>query len=162
MTRGELLVGFADSGIAICSYGPVVITVLREPSTIARFSELRRCLTRLRADWPGGTFSLTVLERGSVVVAVPADIRQESTAIARDFPSLGSTIVVEADGFAGATLRAFLSGLFLISGNRSQIHGSVDEAAEWLAKRISQTPNYEPVAAQGLRGAVGSARDAIR
>jgi hypothetical protein len=159
----ELIVGFADPGFAIASYGPLVITVLREPSTVARLAELRRSLTRLVAQWPSGTFSLTVLERGAMVMAVPTEIREESTAIARDFPSLGSTIVVEGDGFAGATIRAFLSGLFLISGNRSQIHGSVDEATGWLARRMaSMSPDHRAVSRSDLAAAVKGTREALR
>ena len=73
-----LIVGFADDGIAVGSFGPVAITVLTQPSTLARLRELRRYLTRLRAEWPDGTFSLTVLTRESMVMAVPAEIRTQS------------------------------------------------------------------------------------
>jgi hypothetical protein len=95
-----------------------------------------------------------------MVASVPAEIRDESTSIARAFPSLGSTIVVEGEGFAGATMRAFLSGLFLISRNRSQIHGTVSEASVWLAKRMTTEGAASDLAAE-LEAAVEAARRAI-
>jgi hypothetical protein len=156
----ELTVAFADDGMVIGSYGAIAITVLTQPSTLGRLAELRRHLTRLQRAWPDGTYSLTVIGRGSMVASVPAEIRDESTSIARAFPSLGSTIVVEGEGFAGATMRAFLSGLFLISRNRSQIHGTVSEASVWLAKRMTTEGAASDLAAE-LEAAVESARRAI-
>jgi hypothetical protein len=155
-----LHVSYSDEGIAIASFHSVTITVLAEPSTPSRLAHLRRHLERHRQGHPEGTYSLTVLGPGSMVVSVPAEIREESTRIARDFPSRGSTIVVEGSGFAGAAIRAFLSGLFLVARNRSQIHATVPEAASWLAPKLPrQDP---PLSTLDLVDAVEASRASIR
>ena len=157
----ELAIVFADDGIAIASYGATTITVLAEPSTLPRLARLRRHLEKHRDAHPDGTYSITVLGPDALVHVVPSEIREESTAIARDFPSAGSTIVVEGTGFTAAAIRAFLTGLFLVSRTRSQIHSTVAEAAEWLARRVAPTGG-DPLEARDVAAAVEQARAAIR
>src|SRR6478735_8004791 len=107
MARTVIL--YADAGIAMSELANVFISVLHEPSTLPRLREMRGHIARARTKWPGASCGLTVLGARSFVLDVPSEIRDESAALTRDYPSVASTVVVESTGFTGSALRAFLS-----------------------------------------------------
>jgi hypothetical protein len=151
---------YADTGLALGTYENVIVTVLDEPSTMERLRHLRRHVERFRKSWIDRNCGLTVLSPGSMELNMRAEIREESTSIARDNPSPGSTLVVEGTGFGASATRAFLSGLFLVSRNRSKIHGTVEDAAAWLAPVASGLAKKEITAAQ-LVAAVNATRASL-
>src|SRR5690242_14117983 len=95
--------------------------------------QVRRGVERTTKQWPNALCGLTVVAANAHALTIPADIREESTAITRDHPGVGNTIVVEGTGFVGSAVRAFMSGIFIVTRNRGKIHGTVEEGATWLA-----------------------------
>jgi len=152
---------YADTGLVIGAHGNVLITVLTEASTMERLRELRRHVEQFRRRWPGANCGLTVLTAGAIVIETRADVREESQAITRDNPSPGSSVVIEGRGFGAGAIRAFLSGIFLVTRARSTIHGSVAEGASWLAP-IAATLGKSAVAAAELVEAERLTRAALR
>jgi hypothetical protein len=164
---GRTSILYADSGIALGEIVNVFITVLHEPSTMARLREIRKHLARLQAKWPGMVCGLTVLGPTAFSMNISPEIRDESAALSRNFPSSGNAMVVEATGFAGSALRAFLSGVSMFSKARGKIHPTVAEAAAWLAP-IASAAAKQPItaaeiirAAEEARAAMTSGREAL-
>ncbi len=124
---------FADAGIALGQHANVFISVLGEPASMERMREVRKHVERASKRWPNASCGLTVITAGAQALSVSKEIREESAAITRDFPGAGNTIIVEGTGFSGSAMRAFMSGIFIVTRNRGRIHGTVEEGAAWLA-----------------------------
>jgi len=152
---------FADAGIALAQHANVFISVLNEPATLARMREVRKYVERASKNWPNASCGLTVITAGAQALSVSKEIRDESAAITRDFPGAGNTIVVEGTGFSGSAMRAFMSGIFIVTRNRGRIHGTVDEGAAWLAP-IASAASKVQLSPALLVSAAAEVRRALR
>ena len=152
---------FSDTGIALGQYSNVFVSVLVEPATMERMREVRKYVERAGKRRPDASCGLTIIAAGAQALSVPKEIREESAAITRDFPGAGNTIIVEGTGFSGSAMRAFMSGIFIVTRNRGKIHGTVEEGAAWLAPIASATSKV-PVSPAALVSAAAEVRGAIR
>jgi len=152
---------FADAGIALGQHANVFISVLDEPATMERMREVRKCVERASKLWPNASCGLTIIGAGAQALSVSKGIREESAAITRDFPGAGNTIIVEGTGFSGSAMRAFMSGIFIVTRNRGRIHGTVDEGAAWLAPIASAVSKVQ-LSPAALVSAAAEVRRALR
>jgi hypothetical protein len=150
---------YADAGVALAEHANIFISVWIETPTLPRLREMRGHLERARKQWPGANCGMTVMGPGSIELDVPKEIRDASTAISREHPSVGNTVIVETTGFAGSALRAFLSGIFLVARTRGKIHSSIEEGAAWLTPIASTAAKME-ITAASLVAATNDARAA--
>jgi hypothetical protein len=158
MTHAVIL--YADDGLALGEHLNVFISVLHAPSTMPRLREVRRHLARLQAKRPHATCGITVVGAQAFVLDLPKEVREESAAITRDFPSAGNTIVVESTGFVASVVRAFLSGIWMMTKRSGKVHSTVAEGAAWLAPVASAVAKTQ-IRATDLVRAVEETRAAI-
>jgi hypothetical protein len=158
MARTVIL--YADDGLSLSEYENVFISVLHQPSTLPRLREVRRHLEAQRKRWGTSSCGFAVLAQGAFALTTSKTVMEESAAIGRDYANPDSTIVVESSGFAGSAIRAFFTGIAMVSQKHGRIHTSVAEGATWLAP-IAAAASKLDITAGGLERAVAESRAAI-
>jgi hypothetical protein len=153
----EMTLLHADDGIAIASLGPVFLSVLRKPLTmagIARLRELSRHMQRLHGAEYG---SLAVLEPGTAT-DVTADVRDASAKFANEFSILGAAITIEGSGFRPAATRTLIATVYLLNKPKYpyKICGTVAEGAGWLVQKFPTLAAADEIikAAEASRSAI--------
>jgi hypothetical protein len=157
----ETKVLYADAGNAVAVCGNVFVNVMREAQTLERLRELRRHIERHVARWGDRTLSISVLEPGATA-ETPKDVRDETAAITREYPSIAAAIVIEGKGFRAAAIRAVLAAIYLVSRSPypHRIVDSVLFGARWLVEQAEQQGLRE-VSAADIDLAVAKARAAL-
>lgn len=128
---------YADEGCAFGALGSVLLTAMRRPPTGAQMRELRRHVAHHHREFGGKIRAFSLLERDAISIQVPSEVREETTSQMRDFPGLGTVVVVEGSGFRPAAMRALLSGIHLVlrPPYPFTICSTVDAGARWAAAR---------------------------
>jgi hypothetical protein len=155
------VIRYADEGVAVGEHANVLITAFHQPPTMPRLQELRKHIVRAAKEWPNATCGFSVIAETGLTTDVPRDVLDASKALTRDFPPVGSAIVVEAAGFTGSAIRAFLTGMFLVARNHGKIHGTVEQGAAYLAP-VASTAGGVTVTTADLVAAVTATRAAIK
>ncbi len=157
----ETKVLYADAGTAVAVCGNVFVNVMREAQTLARLRELRRHIERHVQRWGADTLSISVLEPGATA-ETPKDVRDETAAITRDYPSIAAAIVIEGSGFRAAAIRAVLATIYLVSRSPypHRIVDSVFAGARWLVEQATRR-ELAHVTAADIEAAVATARAAL-
>jgi hypothetical protein len=154
------IIHYADDGLGLSDYENVFISVLHQPSTLPRLREVRRHLDAQRKRWSTASCGLAVLADGAFALTTSKVVMEESAAIGRDYANPASTIVVESSGFAGSAIRAFFTGIAMVSTKHGKIHPSVAEGAAWLAP-IAAAASKLQITTADLERAVAETRAAI-
>jgi hypothetical protein len=157
----ETKVLYADTGNAVAVCGNVFVNVMREAQTLERLRELRRHIERHVARWGDRTLSISVLEPGATA-ETPKDVRDETAAITREYPSIAAVIVIEGKGFRAAAIRAVLAAIYLVSRSPypHRIVDSVFFGARWLVEQ-GERHNLHEANALDIEIAVEKARAAL-
>jgi hypothetical protein len=148
-----------DAGFAVAHCGhAALLTIWREPATLARLKQVREHERALADRAP----------RGILVLAVVTDFpfqlgsaeRSESASMAREFEksTRAMAYVVEGSGFRNSAARAAIAGIQLLSRTKHPSRGvaSVEQAAAWLAPL-----GEPPLTATELLDALAEARAAM-
>jgi hypothetical protein len=158
---GNAVIHYSDGGIAVATAANAFICVFREPATLPRLVEVRRAIGTHTRKWGHDTVSLSVLEP-SAAASVPKDVRDETGAITRDYPSIAAAIVIEGSGFRAAAVRSVLAAIYLVARSPypHKICEDIDVAARWLLGHAAGAGHAHFTPA-GLRGAAEAARASI-
>jgi hypothetical protein len=132
-------IDFADAGLAIVFDGSLLSIVLREPLTLERARMLYKASQRTFDLYKGKACSLTIIEPSAAANQTP-EVRQVTTALSKEFSLLGSAVVIEGSGFAVATIRTVIAGVYLLSKKPypAKIFPSVSEGASFLSPFLSR------------------------
>lgn len=124
-----------EAGYAVASWRHVFIQVARVPVTGEAQRRVRRGLEAHWKRWQTETLTLVVIEQAALA-SVPAEVRDEGAAMAREMPSRAVAFVVEGSSFRMAAARTILAGLNMISRARyaQSIFSTLDEATKWLVQ----------------------------
>jgi hypothetical protein len=158
MARTVIL--YADDGLALSEYENVFISILLQPSTLPRVREVRKHLDASTKRWGTSSCGFALLAQGAFALTTSKVVMDESAAIGRDYANPASTIVVESSGFAGSAIRAFFTGIAMVSPKHGRIHATVAEGVAWLAP-IAASASKLDITAAGLERAVAQSRAAI-
>ncbi len=147
-------------GFGFASLHNVCVCVLRGELDVARVRVMRAHSQRVHDEWGEKRVNLTIVE-GSAVTDVSREVRVESGAIMRDFPSALNVIVVEGRGFRNSAARAILAAMALLAGRRlsNRVFDDAREAAEWMVPRVPAVA--PPPTVEQILALVDTARRAI-
>jgi hypothetical protein len=131
-------IDFADAGLAVTFEGPLLANVLRQPLTLERARVLYKAAQKAYDLYKGKACSLSIIEPTAASTQTP-EVRRLTTALSKEFILLGSAIVIEGSGFAAATARTMIAGVYLLSKRPypAKIFPSVPEGAAWLSPLLS-------------------------
>ncbi len=160
MDRFQL--GFVDRGCAFSSVGNLIACVLREEVTVERLRALRKDTERVVAIYGPARGGITVVE-GQAVTDVSKEVRVESAALMRDFPSAVTVTVIEGRGFKAVAARAIVSAMALLARNRdaNKLFDTVDAAAAYMAPRIPPHGSDPRLTPEEIVAIVGRVRAAM-
>jgi hypothetical protein len=158
---GRTVILYTDDGLGLSEYENVFISVLLQPSTLPRLREVRKHLGASTKKWGTSSCGLAVLAQGAFALTTSKDVMEESAAIGRDYANPASTIIVESSGFAGGAIRAFFTGISMVTQKHGKIHTSVAEGVGWLAPIAAAASKLE-ITAPDLERAVAHTRTAMR
>jgi hypothetical protein len=136
--RGKLAVQSSDPEHVIAVFSPLILACF---TRVPRPEELAIVQARAKQAIQEGVRGgmLFVAARSNMSGGVAPHVRAFFEQMVRENSanSGGSAVVLWMDGFAGALVRSFLTGLLRISSQRqfAQIFGSVEEACAWLGPR---------------------------
>jgi len=125
-----------DDAVTYAQCGPIWVMLMTGPPTEPGMRLAAPTLATMKAANPSGFVTLTwVLRSAGMKMDGPA--RQAAADVTKAYLDaiLSMANVVEVDGFLGATVRAVLSGLTLLSSVKcpQRTFASVGEAVPWLA-----------------------------
>jgi hypothetical protein len=132
-------IDFADAGLSITFDGTLLANVLRQELTIERARALYKASKKAADLYKGKACSLSIIEPTALSVQTP-EVRQLTAALSKEFVLQGSAIVIEGSGFAAATTRTLVAGIYLLSKRPypSKIFSSLSESAAWLSPILSR------------------------
>jgi hypothetical protein len=141
----DAAVRLADDGLALASAGHVLVSILRRPLTLDRILVMRRESRRM-AD-QGQFVSFSIIEPGAANAA-SAEVRDASSAFAREFDLVGAAIVIEGTGFRPAATRTLIAGMYLVTKKRypHKIVQTPTEGATWLSRLLHDSGITQPAA----------------
>lgn len=150
----------ANEGLAIGNLNGVYINVVRKPSNLDDLSHIRRTL-EVHFKKYQKVMSMAVIEPHAAQ-SPGKEVREETSALTRDFKSLAAAIVIEGDGFRAAASRTLIATIYLVSrpGYPHKICATVDDGANWLHSLIK--PNPFGVGPAEVSRSVEQVRAAIR
>lgn len=150
-----LTIDYADAGLSIAFEGPLLANVLRQPLTLDRARALYRAAQKAFDLYKGKAASITIVEP-SAASSQPPEVRDVTTKLSKDFVLLGSAIVIEGSGFAAATARTVIAGIYLLSKRPypNKICASVAEGASFLSPILSRNANDISYVAEQTRAAL--------
>jgi hypothetical protein len=140
---GVLAVRSADKEHVIAIYQPLAIAYFSRPPKDVELAVLRTLILEARADETEGGMLFVVARRnmsGGIDPRVRAFFEQTAREQSGHFGATATVVLMQ--GFGGAIMRSFLTGLILLTARRSQlrIFGSVEEACRWLAPQHGLSP----------------------
>lgn len=132
-------IDFADMGLSIAFEGALLANVLREPLTLERARALYRAAQKAADLYKGKAVSITIVEPTAARGQTP-EVREVTTKLSKDFTLLGSAIVIEGSGFAAATARTMIAGVYLLSKRPypNKICATVADGASFLSPILSR------------------------
>jgi hypothetical protein len=134
--RGVLEIRSADSEHVIALYNPLALAYFSRPPNDGELAVLRALAREGRAQALGGGM-LFVVARKNIAGGIDPRVREFFEQLVRENSAKfgASATVVTMQGFGGALMRSFLTGLLLLTGRRNtlQIFSSVEDACRWLA-----------------------------
>lgn len=156
MATPEILL--IDDGCTIAMQGNAFVAFTGTASTMARLREIRRYAAQHTNRWKNDTRSVSVILPG-IPMTVSEEVRAEVAALTKEFSSLATAMVIEGDGFAPATMRTLMAGIYLIvrPKNPHKIFSQCDDAVRWLLATTATTSKV-PMTPQELEGAIVGAR----
>ncbi len=125
-------------GLALGSWRNISINVWRERASVDLLRRLKPFTRKLKARWPSGTATLTVLD-GKLPPRLTPEERAEAASMAAEFDgtTLAVAHVLESGGFRGAATRMVLSGVLTLSRPKyaHAAFGDLAEAADWIVDK---------------------------
>ncbi len=116
----------------------IVFSVWHTQLNVDHIPEIRRVYAQVHARNPSGFGALTFVARDAAPVA--AEARKPLTEVYESFDSnlKGVSVVLEAEGVKGATLRFVLNTLQLIirPSYPIEVHPDINHGANWLQARL--------------------------
>ena len=133
---GGFRVHHEEPDFTIATFENALIWSFRGEATAARIRWATAVHRDLAKRWPKGFAVVTVIgER--VPLSMPADARELSTAITREYQSNYCALceVVEGTGFRAATVRSITAGIRIFARAKcpSRVFADVAACAKWLA-----------------------------
>lgn len=141
-----------DDAVTYAQCGPIWVMLMTGPPTEPGMRLAAPTLAKMKAANPSGFATLTwILPSAGMKMDGPA--RQAAADVTKAYLNeiLSMANVVEVDGFLGATVRAVLSGLTLLSSVKcpQRTFASMGEAVTWLTTatpKLGFPPEAELVA----------------
>jgi len=125
-----------DKTFRLATWRNLTIATWYDAPNAQQVRRIRRSNENMAARYPDGIGFMNAIMGGSPRFG--AEMRAEVEALLKESRtySVGSVHVVEVRGLKGATVRAFLSTLTLISPVPTRVFGNIDDAADWMAPRL--------------------------
>src|SRR5690348_16978456 len=132
------LVRWSDEGMAIGWVDRVWINVLRRPMRLEHARVIRRLAGEHRVQFGNRSVSMSVLE-DTAFHNVSDEVRQETSALVREFPTLGVATVIEGTGFRVAAGRMMMAGIYMVARVKhpQKVFDKTAEAARWMGGILS-------------------------
>ena len=148
----EFTLGTFENALVWCFRGPV--TLARIETAVPAHQDLAR-------RYPKGFAVITVVGE-AVPLSMPADARDLSTRITREYQSRYCAIseVVLGTGFRSAAVRSVTAGIRLLARSScpAKVFGDPDSCAHWAAPLMLTTPAHGALAI-GLASAIHRVAD---
>ena len=140
----DLTVNAIVDGMVIATWRNVFIDILSRPPTVEALNAIRPCVDKLFKQHKGQCISISVLEPASIGTS-PPNIKEEMQKLARDYPNLAATTVIEGSSFRQAAARMLLTGIFLLQKNPvpHKVSHDIGEGARFVAAKNPQFKNLE-------------------
>ncbi len=124
--------------IAVCKN--LLVAEFKDFATLEHANVIRDACRRLVRDHEDGFGTVVLMTGERTLSAFNAEVRRELTDVVKETEDtgLGTAFVIMREGFAAATLRAVLSGLFLMARSRepNRAFQTPQSAASWLEQLL--------------------------
>src|SRR5687767_13586429 len=105
MSEPDLRLLFVADGAVLARVRKMTVCIMRLPPTVSVISLLRRETMKLRAEDPEGWLAFSIVETAAIA-NVPADVREATTSLMRDYAATVSVTVIEGSTFKAVAARA--------------------------------------------------------
>ncbi len=125
--------------------GPLAFNIATEPPSVLDVETCERAYQEIIRRH--GPISLLLQVRARGLKAVPREVRRRLEQMSRtlDASTIGHATVVEGEGLAAMLVRAFLTGVALLTTGTTapfEVFDDVTEALDWLERLPGQTENF--------------------
>lgn len=129
IVRSDFCIGYTNN---------IVMSIWHGQLTRSHIAQIRAVFEKVAAQSPQGFGAMTVVAQDAAPVA--PDARKPLTEIYEAFPNSlkGVSLVIEADGVKGMTLRFLIGAIqtLIRPSYPIEIHESLDVGGKWLGERL--------------------------
>jgi hypothetical protein len=153
-------IGRVDDAALVGFDRDLLIGIWWGSATLDHVTAMRACSDQILREHPKFATAVIVMDGDGVFTFTP-EVRKALADYVKETESsgLGSAFVILRGGFMGATVRAFISGLFLLTRSKEpqKAFATVAQAAAWLSRCYEDGAPDRPRTADDLDSVLGLA-----